>query len=79
MLSARNIDDINRQISRELDTVKSWASSVEDKDNALKRVAALKALLDEPTESSTETTTETYDLADLGRDIRDLIRAIRRS
>ena len=79
MLSDDNIERINDQIRGELRIVDSMMSSAETKTQALDRIAKLKAILDDPSESSTDGSTETYDLADLGRDIRDLIRAIRRS
>lgn len=79
MLSDRNVRKINDQISDELSIVGSWTASEEDKKAALERIAQLKAILDEPSASDELSTTEVYDLADLGRDIRDLIRSIRRS
>lgn len=79
MLSDRIVREINSQIHSELRTVSSWTASEEEKNNALERAAKLKAMLDEPSSSDEATATETYDLADLGRDIRDLIRTIRRS
>lgn len=82
MLTEKNIQDINSQIASELRTVGRYTPSAEEKLAALDRIARLKALLDENTNPTpfdqVPSAKPNYTFEDLGHDIRELTRALRR-
>lgn len=73
MLHRLTIAKINRQIEEELRLVDRAFATHQEKMEALERVAALKALFDSPTETETESTTDS-----LVHEICEILRTRRR-
>lgn len=74
MLSTDNIRRINRQIENELRTVNGFITSDEDKMEAIKRIAALKALLETPAEKKEQPLTRDELVSQVAREIAEMFR-----